>query len=252
MSIRSVQSNEKLAKAIKMRRNELALTIEEAASRAGVGTKTWCRYEAGQAIRQDKYIGVCKALNWRRFPGDEEEDDDLIDIKKYKKHEAWSKYLENCFGEVAAASFAIGSDILLDYVKDDMTELLRMPQGSHIGQIDVSFLTGVLPKQFCMQYDYDFLYALYTTIAQFRESAHSGMELIAHSVLEELMFYLVVEMSRFLMESSNCVLDNGWEDWIFDLFGDMDIVTFLYSDYYLTEDDSYHFKHWMKNQFYCD
>ena len=61
MAQKSVKGNEKLAKAIKTRRNELELTIEEAATRAGVGTKTWCRYEAGESIRRDKYKGVCKA-----------------------------------------------------------------------------------------------------------------------------------------------------------------------------------------------
>ena len=64
MATKSIQGNTDIAKKIKMRRNELGLTIEEAAKRAGVGTKTWCRYEAGESIRQDKYKGVCKALNW--------------------------------------------------------------------------------------------------------------------------------------------------------------------------------------------
>ena len=54
MAQKSIPGNEILAKQIKSRRNELGLTIEEAASRAGVGTKTWCRYEAGEAIRSDK------------------------------------------------------------------------------------------------------------------------------------------------------------------------------------------------------
>lgn len=47
MTQKTIQGNADLAKQIRLRRNELGLTIEEAASRAGVGTKTWCRYEAG-------------------------------------------------------------------------------------------------------------------------------------------------------------------------------------------------------------
>ena len=47
MAQKAIRSNPKLAEMIKKRRNELHLTIEEAAQRAGVGTKTWCRYEAG-------------------------------------------------------------------------------------------------------------------------------------------------------------------------------------------------------------
>lgn len=65
MAQKIVQGNEALAGKIKFRRNELGLTIEEAASRAGVGTKTWSRYEAGESIRRDKCKGICKALNWK-------------------------------------------------------------------------------------------------------------------------------------------------------------------------------------------
>ena len=36
-----------------------------------------------------------------------------------------------------------------------------------------------------------------------------------------------------------------WDSWAFDLFDDMDSVTFLYSYHYLTEDSPYHFSHWL-------
>ena len=55
-----IQGNESLAKKIKFRRNELHLTIEEAALRAGVGSKTWSRYESGGSIRLDKCKGYVK------------------------------------------------------------------------------------------------------------------------------------------------------------------------------------------------
>ena len=58
------------------------------------------------------------------------------------------------------------------------------------------------------------------------------------------MVYLAVKKARALLESC--------EDWIFDLMGDMDIVTCLYSHQYLTQDNIYHFTHWMDHQFYCD
>ena len=38
----------------------------------------------------------------------------------------------------------------------------------------------------------------------------------------------------------------------FDLFGDMDIVTCLYSDMYLDESNIYHFAYWNRKQFYMD
>ena len=87
MAQKAIQNNPKLAEMIKKRRNELHLTIEEAAQRAGVGTKTWCRYEAGEAIRHDKYKGVCKALNWLQFPT-EDNTEGTIDLEEYKNHKS--------------------------------------------------------------------------------------------------------------------------------------------------------------------
>ena len=47
MTQKTIQGNADLAKQIRLRRSELGLTIEEAASRTGIGTKTWFRCEAG-------------------------------------------------------------------------------------------------------------------------------------------------------------------------------------------------------------
>lgn len=100
MAQKTVQGNNNLATQIKNRRNELGLTIEEAATRAGVGTKTWSRYESGGSIRTDKCKGVCKALNWRILPNQDILDDQNIDNSDIidKNHEAWSTFLEDEFG----------------------------------------------------------------------------------------------------------------------------------------------------------
>ena len=43
-----------------------------------------------------------------------------------------------------------------------------------------------------------------------------------------------------------------FDEWMFDLFGDMDIITFLYSDEYLDESHPYHYSHWSSQQFYME
>ena len=93
---KTIKGSEQLGKKIKKRREELNLTIEEAASRANVGTKTWYRYESGESIRKDKCRGICKALNWRVFPDQDETDGEIL-IQKYKEHPNWSTYLEEQF-----------------------------------------------------------------------------------------------------------------------------------------------------------
>lgn len=260
MSQKSVKGSVELAKSIKLRRNELNLTIEEAASKAGVGTKTWSRYESGESIRKDKCRGICKVLNWHSLPGNgEAETSNKLNFNEYRKHKAWSPYLVETFGNFAATSFVIGSDILLDNLQEDMNELSSMPRKSHIGQIGASWMESLLPPQFLMRYDYDFLYILRTTVTQFRLQASKGSSMIAHSVIEELALYLIVEESRFLMESMEVDGEqddiddyDSWDEWIFDIFGDMDLITFLYSDMYLTEGHPFHFNCWLERQFYCE
>lgn len=70
----SIENNNNMSKLIKNRREELCLTIEQAAKKANVGTRTWSRYESGNPIRQDKIKGILVALRWSKFPDDEKTD----------------------------------------------------------------------------------------------------------------------------------------------------------------------------------
>lgn len=257
MAVKTIQGNNKLAQKIKSRRNELGLTIEEAASRAGVGTKTWCRYEAGESIRRDKCKGICRALNWRDFPSNESESGPLTE--EYKDHKAWSKFLADNYGDRAALSFAVGSDMLLDYINQDLSDLSSMPFGSHIGQLNSSFIKDELPPQYLVWYDYEFLYQMKCTLETLRKCARLGLSMVAHSVMDELIIYLCNEEAKAFIELSGESFDSDNneehdydEDWIFNMFDDMDIVTFLYSNQYLKEDHAYHFSRWADQRFNMD
>jgi len=256
MPVQSIRGNSELAKLIKQRRNDLQLTIEEAATIAGVGTKTWARYEAGGSIRRDKIKGICKALKWHSFPSPGEQTDqtnEKLDIHELKNHKAWSIFLEKRFGEYAAASFVIGSDILIDHLSEDIEKISSMPRGSHVGQIDFSWIKDILPRQFLTRYDYEFLYSLYCTAKRFQDlvSASKESPIMAHSVLEELTLYFIVEESRLLLEEETLLseLPDDWDNWVFDLFDDMDIITWLYSDFSISTDNPYHFDLWFENRF---
>lgn len=254
----TIQGSDALAKQIKLRRNELGLTIEEAASRAGVGTKTWCRYEAGESIRADKCKGICKALNWYRLPDQENEEDEGLSIQDYQNHAAWSPFLADAFGAGAAVAFAVGSDILLEHIIEEMEELASMPAESHVGQLSISWLRNDLPEQFLMHYNYDFLYQLKCTLKRMIWRAKDNCSMTAHSVMEELLLYLCNEKATAMIELCGGI--RGLEDgetvysgeWVFDLFDDMDITSFLYSDVYLDTDHPYHFSHWSDQQFFMD
>lgn len=266
MSAKIIKGSTDLGHKIRLRRNELGLTIEEAASKAGIGTKTWSRYEAGGSIRHDKMLSVCKALNWHTLPIQEETSQVEIDFNEYKSSKVWPQALADAFGDIAAMSFVIGSDILLDDIEQDLQALSHKPKGTHIGELELSWLEGSLPLQFLMQYDYDFLYRLRTTVISYRNQAANGNYFIAHTVMDELTLYLIMEESKFSIESiipymqlnesepKDDHLYSDWSDWYnwpFNIFDDMDIITFLYSDLYLEKNHDYHFEHWQEAQFYC-
>ena len=51
----------------------------------------------------------------------------------------------------------------------------------------MSMLSCMLPEQFLMEYDYDFVFHLKTKLVQFRHMAKNNVPIVAHSVLEELL-----------------------------------------------------------------
>ena len=248
MAYATIAGSKEMGSRIKNQRKALGLTIEEAARRAHVGTKTWCRYESGEAIRADKWKGVCKALNWMQI--ENAGDEHLITLSECKKKPGWSSWLDKTLGKGAAASFAIGSEMLLDKCDQDLQELAAAPKGTHLGEIGCSLLADILPEQFLVEYDYDFVYAFRATLKRYLGKAKYGTAMTAHSVMDELVIYLAIEESSFFQEEKMMAEGIEWDEWAFDLFDDMDIVTYLYSDMYVAEGEDYHFDNWMKEQFY--
>jgi transcriptional regulator with XRE-family HTH domain len=259
MSQKTIKGTPALGEAIKSRRQELGLTIEDAALKADVGTKSWCRYESGESIRSDKVKGICKALNWLAFPNQDLDEESIFNLEEYLNHDAWSQYLCERYGEAVAVAFAIGSDIILDHIKEDLSNIATLPRYSHLGQLRFSMIGDELPEQFLTRYDYEFLYQLKTTVILLRENAAQGKPIIAHTVLDELAIYLFMLEAEALME---CMYNDMYEAdiegldlidrWAFELFDDMDIVTCLFSNRYLLEENIYHFDNWAKYQSYTD
>lgn len=249
MAAKVIQISKEIGDRIKARRNELGLTIEDAADMADVGTKTWSRYEAGSSIRHDKYRGVCRVLGLATLDDSIEPD---FSWEKVKSEYVWSDYLCETYGREAALSFAVGSGELLDYIDADMDELSQLSSGSHLGQAEMSYLDGMLPEQFLTRYDYEFLYRLRSSVKDLQARVRSEPMFRAHTVLEEIALYLCAESSICWMD--NCAhgefTQDELRDWVFDLFDDEDLLMFLYSGRYVNESCPYHFVHWDELQFY--
>lgn len=254
MARRALEISEELAQLIRTRRIELGLTIENAANMAGAGTKTWSRYEAGGAISIEKVKGVCKALKWSELPDPDSPDfiygkmSPAFDINYYRNHKYWSEFIESGFGEIAATSFVMGAEILFDYIRMDMQELQKLPKGSHIGQIDSSWLLCYMPEQFVTDYDYDFLFHMKSNLFRMCETVERGNHLVAHSVMDEIILMIMIELSELILEDE--VSDEVWKEWIYDLMDDSDTEFFLYSNCYIDEGSQFHFSRWFDDIFW--
>lgn len=256
MAPRTKSGSTELASAIRERRVTLNLSIEEAAAKAGVGAKSWGRYESGGAIRHDKTRGVCRALGWSKLPGAEKDPDDTDDdwLRNVDhSHEAWSEALNKRHGRACAISFAIGSDLMCDHLAEDLEALAEQPRGTHVGQLAASWLDGDLPRQFVPRYDYEFVYGLKAAVDRLRKRFAHG-DLVAHTVLEELALYLILGQTELFADMDPALLgdnEDDWREWLAGILGDLDVEFLLFtSGWALGADFNYHFDHWDEGQFY--
>lgn len=257
MSIEKNNSAVALGEKIRSRRHELGISIDNAATQAGLDSTTWEQYEAGYPIPNDIAPNICMVLKWSTLPISNAPDY-LFDISSYKEQETWSQYLANTFGDTAAISFVIGSNALLEQIEQDLEALSHKPKGTHIGELGDSLLKDDLPQQFLTQYDYAFLYSLKAALLRYQTLVAGNQELLAHTVIDEITLYLIMKASVPYMESILSYSDGNdtshysdWQDWPFDIFDDEDIQTFLYSNVFLDPNHPYHFSHWYEKQFYC-
>lgn len=269
MSSRSRSGSKELGEAIRNRREGLGLTIGKASEKAHVSAKTWSRYESGEAIRKDKVPGVLKALNWKALP--EADCVAIDDLERFvetvlsmempsfevnESHEAWSPYLEKTYGPCAASMFAAGSDLVYDYAKDDLEELASRPRGTHLGEV-FSMLDGMLPIQFAMRYDYEFVYAFFCAVEALRRRAKKDSPIRAHTVMEELAVSAIIEAAEIFSDSEgvdfSSIDDECPEGLYATICGDDDLHMWLYSASMgpIPSGHPYHFDCWLDRQFYC-
>ena len=108
-------------------------------------------------------------------------------------------FWENTFGEIEQPWHLLQVvTYCIDHIKEDMSELASMPAGSHIGQLNMSWLYGDLPEQFLTRYDYDFLYQLKCTICKTEGTPQSMVLLWKHTALWKSCFSIFAVKSQLL------------------------------------------------------
>lgn len=186
-------------------------------------------------------------------------------IKELKKEEAaWSKALCRQEGELAAANFAHTSETLLDEIKmgiEEVEEALANKSDKNIPIVELSGLNYAdaivesLPQQFVDRYNLAFLRDMGDALSVLQRNFHDEKEAVyEHTVMEEILLYLIMEYSDVMMDVYGFSEADDEEGvlnvWAFNVMDDMDVVTWLYCGHYIDENHSYHFNNWMKRQFY--
>lgn len=256
MVIRSHEGTEELGLALRSRRTELGLTIEEMARAAGVGSETWRRYEAGASIRADKVGGVCRALRWRSLPrsaadADPAADEDWLSFPKDQFDDSYSEWVEREFGEACAHTFASGCDLIRDQITDDLDRLASRPRGTHIGELG-GWLDGLLPTRWLPQYDYEFVFQLRCAVETVRlRIVHPAA--VDHlpatlTIAEDLALHLILEAGSTSAEIAGSSAADDWDEWEYLLNGEDDeVIHVLYSeDVPIPPGSRFHFDRWFE------
>lgn len=265
-----------IEQAIRARRVEMDASIPDIARRAGVSAQTWRNYESGRTrVRGDKVYGVWTALGWwpeSVFDGlttsssawtdgpDEDGfdpfEDDLAaaSLPSWSHAEAqadgsWSPLLSASLGEDCARCFSVGVDLYRGLVGEDVGQLAGMPRGTHLGQLEESWIGGALPHAWTTRYDHEFCYHLLTLAEDFcaRLVTHpigSGDPLV-RSVAEELVLHHVLNLGHIVGSSQGHPEADQWEQWFEELAGRPEDIGLLYASNLFPDADSpVHVSHW--------
>lgn len=253
------------------RRAELDISIVEAAARIGVHPRTWKSYETGAAVPIKHLTDIMTAMEW--FSDEICVEDNLEDFKK--AHD-WSKQLEEQYGVPAAICFALGSEALRSAIKNDCALLSKLDgKNPHVGHLGKkSEMKPLLPDMFLKRYNRDFLLDMDKTLTALIERAMGEELLLAYTVLEEVTLFSVFQLAKDIFKEYNCekmcppipdyddiesdeedectCLFCSSDDWVYEVFGDGDIVDTLYDPIMddVPEDSEYHFNNWKVPVFY--
>lgn len=194
-----MEFNKARGEMIAKRRRELGLSVADLSHKCGIAEKTWYRYEAGNAIRDDKVQIVLSALKWSEFPS---EDLSVLSIvgNVDLSHWAYVNWIADKYDVLLAKMFACACDLVFNNLCSVVHDLSSMPKGSHVGQVFFAY-DDILPECYLTRYDYEFMCRLCDEFKGFiGEIKH---DVIRRTVVHELLlamveseFYLYVDMFR--------------------------------------------------------
>ena len=283
-----------IAEAMRDRRIELDLTVQEIAERAGVSEQTWRNYERGRTqVRGDKQLGVWEALDWeppRQWApitmlenalgiladGQGEGPQSAADAFDYPwdgpgplPAEAaleglglpdwdeipdalgsYSPLVKRTLGEDAARCFALGAHLYDRLLTEDLEALTEMPRGTHVGELDVSHVSGTLPALWLTRYDYEFLFQLrglgQITTHRLVEAMIAPDEPLVRTLAEAVVVHDIFTLGGMTASSLGKELeDEEWEGWVNAFSGPQEPAHLLLSTILVPPPDAaIHIDHW--------
>ena len=284
-----------IAEAMRDRRIELGLTVQEIAERAGVSEQTWRNYERGRTqARGDKQLGVWEALDWEpprhwapvtvlenalgiladgqgggpqsamspfdypwadgSEPRSAEAALDGLGLPDWDEIpdalDSYSLLVERTLGEDAARCYALGAHLYDRLLSEDLEALTEMPRGTHVGELDISHISGTLPALWMTRYDYEFLFQLrglgQVTTHRLVEEIVAPDEPLVRTLAEAVVVHDIFTLGGMTASSLGKEFDDEeWEGWVNELSGPHEPAHLLLSTILVPPPDAaIHIDHW--------
>ena len=162
------------------------------------------------------------------------------------KSEFWCDYLVEEFGEMPALWFAAGCECFLDEIDEDIEKLRSMPFGSHLGQLECSHIIFYLPERFTIYYDWDFMFALKSSMYAILERIKKRKRNVVLNVLDQIALYAIIGEAKAFAEGNLIDSDpDDIEEWMYELGVDENVLFALYdSGKFISPENPMHIVRW--------
>lgn len=257
MTPRTRPGSVELGQAIRARREQLGLTIDEAAARSGLGRETLRRYESGSAIREDKIPALCRLLAWQRLPDAVDQSDaggPLAPNWDDRDRAGFSESVEDALGEDCAHTLAVGFELVVDQIDHVIAELESMPLGSHVGMTTLGFEFDP-PPVFLTRCDHQTMVRLRNSAADLSRRLQEPLDLPLEGlpVAEQIVLRRSLEAGQLYVETVEMTEPDDsedWREWFGGLVGDADLGFMLYGggiEIALEPTSKFHIDNWFTN-----
>ena len=163
--------------------------------------------------------------------------------------DSWSPLLAATLGADAARTFSLGVDVHRGLLTEDLEQLAHLPRGTHLGELEESWISAALPRLWLTRYDHEFCHYVLAVDEELcaRLCTHPlGVgEPLVRTVAEEMVLHQILTLGHAVARSQGYSEGDPWEQWYLFLAGSAEDIDALYaSNFFPLPEERLHIDHW--------